>query len=300
MENILRTDNRLYHLFFMKNFASSFVEHRVAKLGTNVIVDGSNINEQVQFSVAKEVIEQRMRGIWTAVVTSGAVTLGRNEFNGHTVNDENTAIRLFSTVGQKKLMRSWEDAFVRAAKELGIDRRIHTSEGILTRRNFEDTDATENLGAVVQEAQEVEKANGDLIFFVENGNDLIAKEHIRNDNDGLAGDFARAVNARVLYLLSNVEGLYSGSPGHVDSRIITNVKIDTDVPIESAPEFAYVSHEVSATSRGGMETKLRAIHEYLSGVENGVAHIGNGARENILTCLDAGECGTVFTTKNRK
>lgn len=279
----------------MKNSESLYRESRVIKVGTNSLVEGFNLNEDVQYQIAKSMVIQRMNGIWTVVTTSGAVTLGGNEFNGHETLDREASVRLFSTVGQKKLMRSWEDAFRRAAKDMGIDRRIHTSEGILTRNNF-DEDSVSNLRSVVREAMHIEEQKNDLIFFVENGNDLIAKEHISNDNDGLASDIARAIRAKVLYLLTNEDGLYTGNPQSPESLLVRDVYVDTTKPVEQAPEYAYIADVQSTNGTGGMRTKLDAIHRYLSDVEDGIAHVGNGTVENIIWMLDEKRTGTRFHT----
>lgn len=282
----------------MKNLASSSVQNCVAKIGTNAIADGIHINEQIQFNIAREIIEQRMHGIWTSLFSSGAVALGEAEFNGHGFLDKDAAIRLYSTIGQKRLMRSWENAFLRAGQDLGIDKRIHTSEGILIRRDFESNDAITNLRAVMREAKHIESTGYDLIFFVENGNDLIAKDHIKNDNDLLASDFARAISAKAFFLLSDVDGLYTGNPRHSNTHLVTDVYVDTRVPIEEASEFAYVTQDKSKNGRGGIDTKLRAIHSYLSEIEDGIAYIGNGTVEGIMQLLAKREKGSRFTTHN--
>ncbi|MBU0767274.1 hypothetical protein KKF55_05890 [Patescibacteria group bacterium] len=283
----------------MDNFESSSVQYYVAKAGSNSIVDGMHINEQVQYNIAREIIERRLQGKWTALFSSGAVVLGKAEFNERGFLDKNAAKRLYSTIGQKKLMRSWEDAFIHAGKDLGTDKRIHTSEGILTRRDFKEDDAIANLQAVMREAIHLESTGHDLIFFVENGNDLIAKDPILNDNDRLASDFASAISAKALFLLSNVDGLFTGNPKHSDSRLVTEVDIDTCIAIENSREFAYIDQYKSKDGTGGFDTKLRAVHSYLEAVPDGIAYIGNGTKEKILLLLESGDEGTRLVSSHQ-
>jgi len=123
-----------------------------------------------------------------------------------------------------------------------------------------------------------------------NENDTVGTEEIViGDNDTLAAIVASTVQADLLVLLTDIDGLYTADPKvHPDARLIELVE-------EITPEIdALAGGKGSALSTGGMVTKLRAAH-IATGVGIDMV-IANGADPNALyDIVDGNSVGTRFT-----
>ena len=96
------------------------------------------------------------------------------------------------------------------------------------------------------------------------------------DNDELSGLVARMMACDRLVILSNINGIYTGSPKDPASQLIRTVAPGEDLG-------RYILSEKSGAGRGGMQSKYHIAQEVAtSGIE---VVIANGKRENILTDL---------------
>ena len=96
------------------------------------------------------------------------------------------------------------------------------------------------------------------------------------DNDELSGLVAAMMQAEALIILSNIDGIYDGSPSDPSSQVIRRVKPSEDLS-------RYINPARSSRGRGGMATKSR-ISSRVAG-EGIEVIIANGRRDNILTAL---------------
>ena len=96
------------------------------------------------------------------------------------------------------------------------------------------------------------------------------------DNDELSGLVAAMMQAEALIILSNIDGIYDGSPSDPSSQVIRRVKPSEDLS-------RYIDPARSSRGRGGMATKSR-ISSRVAG-EGIEVIIANGRRDNILTAL---------------
>ena len=93
------------------------------------------------------------------------------------------------------------------------------------------------------------------------------------DNDELSGLVARMMNAELLIILSNVDGVFTGNPDEPGSELIHDVYPDDDYT-------QYVSSSKSKYGRGGMLTKMKtALGVAADGIE---VRIANGRRQDVL------------------
>ena len=125
-----------------------------------------------------------------------------------------------------------------------------------------------------------------------NENDTIATDEIViGDNDTLAAIVAKSVQADLLVLLSDIDGLYTADPhSHPDATLIHTVhKIDEEI-------MALAGVSSTTLGTGGMVTKLRAAEICLSSGCDMV--IANGRNPDLLyDILDGKQVGTKFTEK---
>lgn len=110
-----------------------------------------------------------------------------------------------------------------------------------------------------------------------NENDTVSvTELMFTDNDELSGLIASMMNAHCLIILSNIDGIYTGSPSNPEARLIRQVKPGDDLT-------PYIQTERSGFGRGGMLTKCSIARRV---AEEGIrVIIANGGRTNILTDL---------------
>jgi glutamate 5-kinase len=126
-----------------------------------------------------------------------------------------------------------------------------------------------------------------------NENDVVSTDEIGiqttiGENDSLSAIVARLVQADLLILLSDIDGLYTADP-HRDP----NAKRLTHVPALTEEIYALAGVSASAQGTGGMVTKLHAAKICL---DSGCAMvIANGnTPENLYDILDGKPIGTLF------
>ena len=107
-----------------------------------------------------------------------------------------------------------------------------------------------------------------------NENDTVSVEELMfTDNDELSGLVARMMNAELLVILSNVDGVFTGNPDEPGSELIHDVYPEDDYS-------GYVSVTKSKFGRGGMMTKMKtALGVAADGIE---VRIANGRRQDVL------------------
>ena len=133
------------------------------------------------------------------------------------------------------------------------------------------------------------------IIPIVNENDTVAVEELQTtfgDNDRLAALVTNLLGAQLLIILSNVDGLYTGSPNGEQTEILETVEAVDDTIL------SYVEDTNNALSRGGMNSKLQAVKMVTSAGENVV--LANGHEQDVITRILAGESvGTLFLAEGK-
>lgn len=237
----------------------------VIKIGSNVITtsDGQ-LDEDAIKHISMQVGELQKAGCEVIIVSSGAVASGRSIVNLPEKFDSILARQVFASVGQVKLLNYYYALF--------NEQHLICSQVLVTKEDFRDRSHYLNMrncfSALLQ----------NKIIPIVNENDVISiTELMFTDNDELAGLIATMVNAELLIILSNVDGLYDGDPKNPESKIINIID-------EKHYDFSkYITSSKSGFGRGGMITKSN-ISKKVS--KNGITvRIANGKTENILLSL---------------
>jgi glutamate 5-kinase len=247
----------------------------VVKTGSALIVDDSGAIRRAWLDkLADDIAVLAKRGIEIAVVTSGAVAIGRWKLGfgrrGLKIEEKQAA----AATGQVWLAHAWAEA-------LGA-RGIVGAQVLLTP---DDTEARRrHLNARATVAKLLDAKAVPII----NENDTIATEEIRfGDNDRLAARVAQMASADTLILLSDIDGLYTADPhSNPDAKHIPEVS-------ELTPDILAMAGEARpGYSSGGMVTKLGAARIALgAGCRMGIAL---GKRDNPLMALEQGARVTWF------
>ncbi|MFO0706967.1 MAG: glutamate 5-kinase [Nitrospira sp.] len=254
----------------------------VVKIGSSLIASRATglRPEQIE-RLASELAAVRKDGREVLVVSSGAIVsgirkLGLNEYPKHLPVKQAAA-----AVGQSRLMWAYEKAF----ESLGIQvaQILLTHQDLADRRRF--LNARYTLTALI----------GFGVLPIINENDTVAVEEIRvGDNDTLAAQVAQLVDADLLVILSDVDGMFTEDPRkNPDAMLIPFIPEIT----EDVERKAGVSSTFEGT--GGMATKVRAAKKV---GEYGVSTlIINGQQAGLLPRVLSGEPGgTLFLAKERR
>ena len=242
----------------------------VVKVGSTTLTRGDGLlDEDYIDGLVAQLCALRDSGHPTVLVTSGAIRsgmacLGLDETR--TMPEKQAA----AAVGQSLLMQRYSQAFAR--------RDVKVAQVLLTRDDVSDRQRFLNARNTI-----VQLFDYDVVPIV-NENDTVAVEEIRfGDNDTLAARAAILVDADLLVLLSDVDGLLL--PGADKPEAI--VRSLTPAIEESARDSE------SGSGTGGMITKLEAAR---IATQSGVSMvIANGRRPDVLPEIARGKLvGTLF------
>ena len=264
----------------------------VIKLGTGIVTgsDGQ-FNVEHLAPLARTIAALKKDGRQVVLVSSGAVGLGRGRLGLHRDRLNDLVMRqACAAVGQSLLMHEYEKLFQAHGVQLA---QVLLTEGDFVDRtrysNLRETmEALLKLGVlpVVNENDTVSTAELDYL-------NIRAGERIFSDNDRLAALVMSHIEADVLVLLTDVDGLMQlGPSGSKDASAV--------IPLveEISPELKSLALGPSEGGRGGMLTKLDAAEIAMQA--GGVAVIANGKRPDTLGRIFDGEpVGTVFLSETR-
>lgn len=254
----------------------------VIKVGTSTITYANGKRNFSQIDrLAREISDLQNQGKEMILVTSGAVAVGVDRMGlpgkPKTIPGKQAA----AAVGQGVLMHTYEKFFadygqivaqVLITKTEAIDRHRY----INTRNTF------------------MELMRQRVIPIV-NENDVVALDELKiGDNDNMSALVAGIVDADLVIILSDVDGLYTANPQtHPDAVIVPEVA-------EITPEIEASAGGVgSARGTGGMATKIQAAKAATSSGIHLV--IASGTEKNAITrVLQGEELGTLFVSRENR
>ena len=243
------------------------------KIGSNVLTRRDGTLDVTRMSaLVDQVAELHKAGVEIILVSSGAVASGRSEIHPAKKLDSVDQRQLFSAVGQAKLINRYYELF----REHGIPvgQVLTMKENFATRRHYLNQ---KNCMTVMLE-------NG--VIPIVNENDTISvSELMFTDNDELSGLIASMMDAQVLISLSNIDGIYNGSPADPASEVIREIEHGKDLS-------SYIQTSKSSFGRGGMLTKTNIARKVAD--EGITVIIANGKRDNILVDLLHQELPALF------
>jgi len=254
----------------------------VVKLGSSIVAaDDGELRTDVLDSVCEQVSQLEQGGERVVMVTSGAIARGMRLMELPKRPREIDELQAASAVGQGDLFRAYESRLARGGTRAA--QVLLTAADIAARTNY--LNARQTLRRLI--------AWG--VVPVVNENDTTATDEITfGDNDFLAAQVALLLEARLLVLLTNVDGLLSGDP-----RTDPDAELIGEVTDFSQLEQLKIGDRTSVFGSGGMRSKVAAA-EMASEAGTPVV-ICNGTKEGTLLRAAAGEaCGTRFAAGEGK
>jgi glutamate 5-kinase len=275
----------------------------VVKVGTSNLTDRSGrIDRGYIADLTAQLAAQRAAGGDVVLVTSGAIRAGRERLladggrAGGTARSPELLARLQDTlpykqaaaaVGQGLLIQHYTEAF--AWRGVDCAQILLTREDLGDRKRF--LNARNTLLALLSLG----------VVPIINENDTVAIDEIKfGDNDTLAAHVAGLVDASLLLILSDVDGLYDGAPGEDQSDdgdrtfgplIPLVMRVDSTVQ-------ALATGAISGVGTGGMATKVEAARIATAmGIRTVIAH---GRRPGVVADAVSGAAvGTTFLARSR-
>ena len=252
----------------------------VVKVGTTLLTGGHDtLDRDYMATLAAQLIAARQAGWEVVLVTSGAIAAGRSRLNPERGGKDISGKQMLAAVGQSLLMRDYDALFsphgTTVAQTLLTKRDLRSRVGYLNARN--------TLLGLLDYG----------VLPIINENDVVAVDELVyrdgfGDNDTLSAMVANLVDAGLLLLLTDIEGLHTADPRCDPTASLVRDVQQVDKEIERL-----AGESGSDQGTGGMRTKLEAARiATTSGI---TVQIAPGKAPNIVPRLLAGEhVGTRF------
>ncbi len=248
----------------------------VIKVGTNVLTDHNGLLDRNRIeSLTAQIARIKAKDRHVVLVSSGAIGAGVGRLGLRKRPTDLPHLQACAAVGQSTLMQMYQESLNAY--------QIPAAQILLTAGDFDSRVRylnTRNTIATLFEWNALP---------IINENDTVSIAEIKfGDNDQLAAMVANLLQAPLLILLTNVNGLYSSDP-----RIEPNAQLVPTVPNIDSTITGMAGTSQSQLGTGGMKSKLRAARIATS--SGGSVIMANGAEDGILDRLYTGEpVGTLF------
>lgn len=248
----------------------------VFKFGTNILRNSQGeLSLSHLYSFIEDIAFLYRQGKEILIVTSGAVGLGAKKL-GIDTSGSTTLKQAAASVGQPLLMCIWQDGFDKYG--------IKTAQILLTEEDFSNRKRYLSLRLTLSKLLE------NKVIPIINQNDSVSSSELEHacfsDNDKLSSIVASKLDADLLVMVSDVDGLFDKNPKEFgDAKLISKVEKVT-------PKIEKLATGASLGGRGGMITKLNAAKVVTS---SGLyAKIVNGTIPNVINKIFDENIGTTF------
>ena len=257
----------------------------VVKIGTRLLTGGTqNLDMAVMSNLVAQVALLHKQGVEPIIVSSGAIASGRQKLELTRAIKDVPLKQVLAAVGQSRLMNTYEWLFDK--------HDITVAQALLTKADLADRAGYLNARNTLLALLELG------VICIVNENDVISIDEIKEakfgDNDNLSAMVANLVDADLLIILTDTDGLYTADPNRDSgAQLIPEVeKINSKIV-----RLGAINEDNIGT--GGMITKIEAARMATSsGVE---VVIANGKVENVIVRLASGEAlGTRFLPSTSK
>jgi glutamate 5-kinase len=238
----------------------------VIKIGSAVLTDdGRGLDRASIQHWVEQIVELRQRGIELVLVSSGAVAEGMSRLGWKERPQALHELQAAAAIGQMGLVQAYESCF----QQYGI----HTAQILLDHDDLSNRERYLNARITMQTLIELGAV------AVVNENDTVVTDEIRfGDNDTLAALVANLVEADLLIILTDQDGLFDKDPRvSSDAQLIPRARAGDD-SLE-----AMATGEGGKLGRGGMSTKVRAAR--LAARSGCHTVIASGRRQSLLRTL---------------
>jgi glutamate 5-kinase len=245
-------------------------ERWVVKIGSALLTkEGEGLAREHLSSWVEQMAAWVLAGKELVLVSSGAVAEGMSRMGWKQRPTTLHELQAAAAIGQMGLIRAYETCFLK--------RGLHTAQVLLTHDDLTDRERYLNARSTLRTLL------GLGVVPVVNENDTVANEELRfGDNDTLAALVANLIEADLLVLLTDQEGLFDSDPrSNANAALISETRVDNNDLDQVAGGSA------GGRGRGGMVTKVRAAR--LAARSGAATVIASGSGKNILERVGRGE-----------
>ena len=264
------------------------IKRVVIKIGSSVISNRDKGRSTLECGLSRDWVRHyarkikgiRDKGYDVVLVSSGAIVAGRERLEFGRANLTVPEKQACAAIGQSFLMHTYENSFEK--KGLMVAQILLSHDDLGNRRRY--LNAKHTIEALLEKG----------VIPIINENDSVTVEEIKiGDNDSLSATVACLVDAQLLIILSDVEGLYDRDPslknksGTEKAQLISHVsKVNEDIE-------RIAGKSKNRLTVGGMVTKVLAAKKTMSfGIP---ALVVNGLEEKVIESIFSGkEVGTLF------
>jgi len=242
----------------------------VVKVGSSLVTDdGRGLDHAAVARWAAQIADLRRAGRNVVLVSSGAIAEGVKRLGWTARPSAMHELQAAAAVGQMGLVQAYETAFAKFG--------LHTAQILLTHEDLADRRRYLNARSTLRTLLSLG------VIPIINENDTVTTDEIRfGDNDTLGALVTNLIEADVLVLLTDQQGLYTADPRKDPSATLVATARADDPRLE-----AMAGGVGTAQGRGGMLTKvLAAKRAARSGASTVIA---SGRMPDVLTRLAAGE-----------
>lgn len=254
----------------------------VVKVGTSTITYSNGKRNFSQIDrLARELSDLQNQGKEMILVTSGAVAVGVDRLGLPCKPSTIPGKQAAAAVGQGVLMHTYEKFFA--------DYGQVVAQVLLTRTEAIDRHRYTNSRNTFMELIK------QRVIPIVNENDVVALDELKiGDNDNMSALVAGIVDADLVIILSDIDGLYTANPQtHPEAELVSTV-------LEITPEIEASAGGVGSTrGTGGMATKIQAAKAATSsGIQLVIA---SGTEKNAIPRILQGEnIGTLFVSRENR
>jgi len=248
----------------------------IVKLGTSTLTGGTHkLSRPHMLDIIRQLVTLRHEGNRVVLVSSGAIAAGRELLEKPNFPNHLPAKQMLSAVGQGYLVQVYSMLF--GLYDTQIGQVLLTHDDLSHRTRY--LNARDTLNTLLDYG----------IVPVINENDTVAVEEIKfGDNDTLSAQIAILLNAELLILLTDQNGLYDRDP-----RLDRAAQLIPQVNVIDERIMALAGTSGSGLGVGGMVSKMQAAQLAMRSGTRMV--IANGRTVDVLLRLAAGEAlGTTF------
>ena len=254
----------------------------IIKVGSNALVKSNkSINEKNIDKIISIIKRLRDDGCEVLLVTSGAVAFGMNKLNINKKPSDISVKQACAAVGQVSLMATYEHVCMKYG--------FSCAQILLCQDDFE------NRLRMVNMTNTIEALFENKVLPIVNENDALAVDEIKvGDNDTLSAQLVPMINAKILVLVSDIDGLYDKNPKeYQDAKMIKVVEnINNDL-------YKMAGDKITSYGTGGITTKLKAA-DIATGAGAKMYIVSSNNLDNIINAYNGTFYGTLFKEKEKR
>lgn len=217
------------------------IKRIIIKIGSSSLCDESgHIQKEKILKIVEQIAYLKRSGYVVVLVSSGAIATGMGVLNLQEKPSTLPEKQALASIGQAHLIETYEELFSLF--------NMKCSQILVNHEDFDHRDRLMNLSLTMNSLLKY-----DVVPII-NENDALSTQEIKfGDNDTLAALFVPVIDAQLLILVSDIDGLYTDNPHtNKEAKLIDYVEVIDETILSYAGETS------SYVGTGGMVTKLKA------------------------------------------